>query len=69
MNLQKKCTAKPNSLSVIDAPFASDNLHVSGRTFQKEYDISRGAAKISALSSGKIDKYEYLKDEEILHFD
>ena len=26
-----------------------------------KYDINREAAKISALSSGKIDKYEYLK--------
>ena len=31
-----------------------------------EYDINREAAKISALSSGKIDQYEYLADEEIL---
>ena len=30
------------------------------------YDINREAAKISALSSGKIDKYEYLAGEEIL---
>ena len=30
------------------------------------YDIYREAAKISALSSGKIDKYEYLTGEEIL---
>ena len=30
------------------------------------YDINEGAAKISALSSGKIDKYEYLTDKEIL---
>ena len=29
-------------------------------------DINREAAKISALSSGKIDKYEYLTGEEIL---
>ena len=29
-------------------------------------DINRKAAKISALSSGKIDKYEYLTGEEIL---
>ena len=29
-------------------------------------DIHREAAKISALSSGKIDKYEYLPGEEIL---
>ena len=31
-----------------------------------QYDFDRGAAKISALSSGKIDKYEYLTGEEIL---
>ena len=31
-----------------------------------QYDINREAAKISALSSGKIDKYEYLAGEEIL---
>ena len=31
-----------------------------------QYDISREAAKISALSSGKIDKYEYPTGEEIL---
>ena len=34
-----------------------------------KYDISREAAKISALSSGKIDKYEYLTGEEILPSD
>ena len=31
-----------------------------------QYDINREAAKISALPSGKIDKYEYLTGEEIL---
>ena len=31
-----------------------------------QYDINREAVKISALSSGKIDKYEYLAGEEIL---
>ena len=30
------------------------------------YDINREAAKISALWSGKIEKYEYLTGEEIL---
>ena len=33
-----------------------------------QFDINREAAKISALSSGKIDKYEYLANEEILPF-
>ena len=31
-----------------------------------QYDINREAAKISALSSGKILKYEYLTGEDIL---
>ena len=31
-----------------------------------QYDINREAAKISDLSSGKLDKYEYLTGEEIL---
>ena len=31
-----------------------------------QYDINREAAKISALSLGKIDKYVYLTGEEIL---
>ena len=33
---------------------------------QLQYDINRQAAKISALSSGKFDDYEYLTGEEIL---
>ena len=32
-------------------------------------DINREVAKISALSSGKIDKYQYLKGKEILPLD
>ena len=31
-----------------------------------QYDVNREAAKISALSSEKIDIYEYLTDEEVL---
>ena len=31
-----------------------------------QYYINREAAKISDLSSGKIDKYEYLTGEEVL---
>ena len=31
-----------------------------------QYDINREATNISALSSRKIDKYEYLKGEEII---
>ena len=32
-------------------------------------DINREAAKISVLSSGKIDKYEYVTGEKILPLD
>ena len=31
-----------------------------------QYDINREAAKILALSSGKIDKYEYLTGADML---
>ena len=33
------------------------------------YDSNREAAKVSTLSSGKIDKYEYLTGEEVLPSD
>ena len=36
------------------------------RDEKSQYDINREAAKISALSSGKIRKYEYLTGEDIL---
>ena len=41
----------------IDDKFNNEKLH---------YDISREAAKISSLSSRKIDKYEFLIGEEIV---
>ena len=34
-----------------------------------QYDINRKSAKISALSTGKINKYNYLTGEEILLYD
>ena len=36
------------------------------RNEKLQYDLNREAAKISALSSGKIHKYEYLTGENIL---
>ena len=36
------------------------------RNEKLQYDINREAAKLSALSSGKIHKYEYLTGEDIL---
>ena len=32
-----------------------------------QYDVNRKAAKISGSSSGKTDKYKYLRGEEILY--
>ena len=34
-----------------------------------QYDVNRETAKIPGLSSGKLDKYEYLTGEEILPSD
>ena len=36
---------------------------------KQQYDINREAAQTSALSSGKIDKYEFVIDKEILSSD
>ena len=41
----------------IEDPFKDEKL---------QYDFNREAAKISVLSSAKIDKYEYFTGEEIL---
>ena len=38
------------------------------RNEKRLYDINREASKISVLSSGKTDKYEFLTGEEILPF-
>ena len=60
---------------VVDATLASDNplrfrKNLSERIYNRDeklqYNINREAAKISALPSGKIDKYEFLTGEEIL---
>ena len=44
-------------------------IHEKVKDEKLQYDMNREAAKISALSSGKIDKYEYLTGEEILPSD
>ena len=82
IKIHKKCTAEPYSFLVNDATLASNNpsrLRKKILTYNKimtiidqirdeklQYDINREAAKISALSSGKIHKYEYLTGEDIL---
>ena len=43
--------------------------HDEIRDVKLQYDINREAAKKLPLSSGKIDKYEYLTGEEILPSD
>ena len=65
-----------NSFLVNDTTFASNNplrfrknlfcIYLEIRVEKLQYDINRKAAKISALSSGKIHKYEYLTGEYIL---
>ena len=65
-----------NSFLVNDTTFASNNLlrfrkklfgiYLEIRVEKLQYDITRKAAKISALSSGKIHKYEDLTGEDIL---
>ena len=72
----KKCTAKPYSFLVNDTTLPSDNpLRFSRKILERMLKTimttddkikDQKAAKISALLSGKIDKYEYLTDEEIL---
>ena len=38
------------------------------RDEKPQHDINKETAKISVLSSGKIDKYEYLTGEQIVPF-
>ena len=78
MNLYKKCTAKPYSFLVIRITLASDYpLHFRNNLLERiqkvimttdtiQCNINRETAKISALSSGKIDRYEYITSKEIL---
>ena len=42
------------------------NIDDKTRDEKLQYDISRTATKTSALSSGKIEKYEYLTGQELL---
>ena len=59
IKIYKKCTAEPysNKIMTLQDQIIDEKL---------QYDIYRDTAKISALSSGKIDKYEYLTGEEML---
>ena len=82
INIYREYTVKPYSFLVNDTTLASDNPLRSYRIFltynkiitindqirdeKLLYDINREAAKISALTSGKIHKFEYLTGEDIL---
>ena len=65
MNLYKKYTTKPYCFLVIDTTLASDNDDKI-RDEKLQNDINKETTKILALSSVKIEKYEYLTIEEIL---
>ena len=52
----KKCTRKSYSFLVIDDTLAKDE--------KLQYNIIRAVAKIPTLSSGKLDKYEYLTSKK-----
>ena len=81
-DIYKKSTVEPYSFLVIDSTLTSDNpLRFRKNHLNKfnimtindqikdekiQYYINRETAKISALSSGKIDKHEYLTGEEVL---
>ena len=41
-------------------------IHDQIKNEKIQYDINREVAKMSALSSGQINKYDYLTGEEIL---
>ena len=81
MSLYKKCTEKQYSFLVIETPLSfRENclermlklimtIDNKIRDEKLQYDINREAVKTSASSSGKIDKYEYCTDEEILPSD
>ena len=70
MKIFRKYTAEPYSFLYIIYNNIIYNITITIEDQIKDeklqYDINREAAKISALSSGKIDKYEYLTGEEIL---
>ena len=81
-NIYRKSTSEPYSFLVNDTTLASNNPLRFRKglfgTYNKnhdndqirdeklQYDITREASKISALSSGNIQKYDYLTGEDIL---
>ena len=81
IKIYKECTTRPYSFLVTTLPsddhlkFRKNLLKQHNKTMttddkirheKLQHDINREASKISALSSGTIDKYEYLTGKEIL---
>ena len=59
--------ASDNPLKVKKILFKYNKIYDNWWSDEKlQYDINRGAAKISALSSGSIHKYKYLTGKDIL---
>ena len=44
---------------------ATDQIKTLDRKIKQHHDLDRKVAKISALSSGNLDKYEYLTGEDL----
>ena len=60
----EKCISEPYSFLTIDTtlPYYIDDKIKAN---QAQYDLDSEAAKISALSSGELEKYEYLSGEDL----
>ena len=55
---------RKNNLKIIEKPIMTIDDEI--REEKLQYDINREAAKTSALSSSKMDRYEYVTGEVIL---
>ena len=71
MKIYRECTKKPYNLMTTDTTLlASGPLRFRKKLFHSyknevQYDLDRKAAKISALSSNNLGKYEYLTGEDL----
>ena len=63
VNIYRHCTNKPYSFLTINEQIKI--LDDKIRSNQAQYDLGRQNAKISALSSGELDKFEYLTGEDL----
>ena len=64
MTIYRNCTNAPYFFLTIDTTLPADNpMRFSSNRAQ--YDLDREATKISALSSGELEKYEYLTAKDL----